>query len=131
MQGNLPFVVGRSAAEQLTILPNGLEGRRFPEVQRIDRLDIVVTVKQDRRLARGLQPVGIDDRMSGGVDDLRVLQPDSLVLLGEVARGAADVVGVFGLARYARDAEKVLELAEPLLTRLVEEFPGGRHRTQS
>jgi len=64
----------------------------------------------------------------GRVDDLGILQPNSLVLLGEVAGGAAYVIGMVWLARDARNPEKVFELAEALLTRLVEEFLGGRYR---
>ena len=47
--------------------------------------------------------------MPAGLDDLSVLEPDPLVLFGEMAGRPADIVRVFGLARDARDAEKLLE----------------------
>jgi hypothetical protein len=128
VQCDLPFIVGRSTSQQLTVLPDGFEWRRLPQLQGIDRLDIIVAVEKNRRLARRPQPVGNDHRVSGRVDDLGILQPDPLVLLGEVAGGAAHVAGVFRLARNARDTEKVLELAQALLARLVEEFLRRRHR---
>ena len=87
-----------------------------------------MTIEQHRRLAWRLQPVRVDDRVSGRVDDLDILQPDPVVLLGEVASGTTDVIGVFRLAGDARDAQKILELAEALFVRFVEEFVGRSHR---
>ena len=66
--------------------------------------------------------------MPAGLDDLSVLEPDPLVLLGEMAGRPADVVRVLGLARDAGDAEKVLELFEALLACLLQEFFRRSHR---
>jgi hypothetical protein len=60
--------------------------------------------------------------MPGRLDDLCVLQPNSLVLLSEVTGGAPHIGGALRLARDAGDAEEVFELAEALLARLFEKF---------
>src|ERR1700694_415632 len=99
-----------------------LEGWRFPEVEWIDRLDVIVTIEKHRRLAPRLQPVGIDDRMAGRLDDLCILESNALVLLGQVARGATDVTGALRLTRDARDPEKVFEFLQPLVAGIFKEF---------
>src|ERR1700694_4095580 len=104
---------------------------RFPEVEWIDRPDVIVTLEAHRRLCPRLQPVGIDDRMAGRLDDLGILESDALVLLGQVAGGATDVTGALRLARDARDPQEVVELAQTLLARLFEKFLRRCHRRLS
>ena len=47
-----------------------LERRRLPQLERIDRLHVVVTVEQHVRRAVGLRRVGEHDRMAGRVAHL-------------------------------------------------------------
>ena len=63
----LALVVGRAAGEHPTADDDRLEGRRRPQVQRIDRLDVVMAVDQDRRRSGRVEPVRIDDRMAAGL----------------------------------------------------------------
>jgi len=65
--------------------------------------------------------------MSGRFDDLRVLKPDPLVLVRQVAGGATDVVRTVGLAGDAWDPQEVFELAKSLLSGVIEKLFGGRH----
>src|ERR1700694_5665082 len=104
-----------------------LEGRRGPQLEWIDRLDVVVPVEQHRRLALCLHPVGIEDGMPRRLDDLRILESDSFVLLREMAGRAPDVVGALRLARDAGDPEKVVEFLEPLVAGSFKEFFRRRH----
>ena len=61
---HLPLVVGRAARVDLAVANRRLEGRRLPQIQRIDRLHVVVPVEQDGgRLGRA-EPVAIDDRIA-------------------------------------------------------------------
>src|ERR1700730_12354284 len=99
-----------------------LERGRFPEVEGIDRLDVIVTIEEYRRLARRLQPIGVDHRVSGRLDDLSVPESDSLILLGQVAGGATNVRGALRLTRDAGNLEKVFEFLQPLVARFVKEF---------
>ena len=68
-----------------------LEGRRLPQFQRIGRLHVEVAVAEHRGLARGMQPVRIDQRMALGFDDLDVLHPGVAQLGGDKLRGPVDV----------------------------------------
>ena len=70
---DLALVVGRATGQQALALDHGLERRRRPEVQRIDRLDVVVAVDQHGRCPGGVQPVGVDDGMTVGFADLGML----------------------------------------------------------
>ena len=69
MQVGVALVVGRATAVDAAVLDGRLERRRVPQVERIDRLDVVVGVDEDRRRAFGMQPVGVDDRMAAGVGE--------------------------------------------------------------
>ena len=92
VQGDLALVVGRAASQQQAILVSRFERRRLPEVDRIDRLDVVMAVEENRRFVRRLQPVGIDHRVPAGLDHRSVLEPYPLVLLGEMAGRPTDVL---------------------------------------
>ena len=48
---DLALVVGRPARVDLAVADRGLERRRLPQVERIDRLHVVVAVEEDRRRA--------------------------------------------------------------------------------
>ena len=76
MHVDLALVVRRAAAEHPAVAGDRLERRRLPELDRVDGLDVVVAVDQRRRLAGGVEPVAVDDRMAAGLGDLDVLEPD-------------------------------------------------------
>ena len=65
---HLSLVVGRSARVDLAVADRRLKGRRLPQLDRVDRLHVVVAVEEDRRRAFGAQPVAIDDGVAGRVD---------------------------------------------------------------
>ena len=70
LQIDLAFVVGCAAREDVAAPHLRLEGRRFPLIERIGRLHIVVAVEQDGRLARRAQPFGVDQRVALAFDQL-------------------------------------------------------------
>ena len=104
-----------------------LKGRRGPEVEGVDGLDVVVPVQQHGWLAGGLKPVGIGDRVSGRFDDFGVLQANPFVLLGEVGGRTPDLAGPLRLARDAGDPQKLFEFLQPLVPGIFKEFFGGDH----
>ena len=71
---DLALVVGRAAREDPVADDDRLERRRRPQVERVDRLDVVVAVDDDRRGVRRVEPVGVDDRVAAGLADLDVLE---------------------------------------------------------
>jgi hypothetical protein len=62
---HLPLVVGRPARVDLAVADGRLEGRRLPQLERIDRLHVVVAVEEDGRRTLGAEPLGVDDGMPG------------------------------------------------------------------
>ena len=93
---HLTLVVGRAAGVQLAVPDRRLERRRFPQVERIDRLDVVVAVKEDRRGPWRSQPVSVHHRIARSVDQAHVLQSDPLHFIRTPRSTAFDVVGVLG-----------------------------------
>ncbi len=93
----LAFVVGRSARVDVVVADGGLERRRFPFVQRIGRLDVVMAVQQESRFAGRAQPLGVDQRVAFAFDELRLLQAGLIEF-------AADKLG--SLAGYRACARK-------------------------
>ena len=87
----LAFVVDRAAGVEIVVALGGLEGRRNPFVERIGRLHIVVRVAQHSRLAGSVQPVGVDQGMALGGDDLDVLQSDAPQVAGHKVSGLLHV----------------------------------------
>ncbi len=73
---HLALVVGHAARVDPPALDPGLEGRPDPLLERVDRLDVVVGVDDDGGCPRGLQPVGVDHGVAGGLGDIDVLQSD-------------------------------------------------------
>ena len=78
---DLPLVVGRAARVNLAVADGRLERRRLPEVERIDRLHVVVAVEEDRRRARRAKPVAVHDREARRLDQPDILQADAPHLL--------------------------------------------------
>ena len=72
---DLALVVGRAAGQHAAVDDDRLERRRGPQVERVDRLDVVVAVDEDRRGALGVEPVAVDDRVAARLGDLDVLDP--------------------------------------------------------
>jgi hypothetical protein len=66
VQEKLTFVVNRAACEDFSIPYRRLECRRGPQIERLRRLDIVVTVDDDRRSAGCFSPFADHYRMAGG-----------------------------------------------------------------
>ena len=86
---HLALVVGRAAGVDLAVADRRLERRRLPQVERIDRLHVVVAVEEDRRRARRAQPVAVDDRIARRLDQPHVLQSDAPHLVARTTRRSA------------------------------------------
>ena len=100
---DLALVVGGAARVDLAVADRGLERRRLPQVERIDRLDVVVAVEQDRRRALRRQPVAVDDRVARRLDQPDVLHADPAQFVGRPF-GAAAHVGL--MLRQRADARE-------------------------
>ena len=109
---DLALVVGRAARVDLAVAHGGFERRRLPQLDRIDRLHVVVAVEEDRRRPFGAQPVAVDDGKAGRLDQPHVLHADAPHLVGRPLGAALHVAGMLGQRADARDGEVRLELLD-------------------
>ena len=124
---DLPLVVGRAARVDFAVADGRLEGRGFPQLDRVDRLHVVVAVEEDGRRARRAQPVAVDDREAGRVDQLDVLQPDAAHLLRRPVRAALHVGRVLRQRADAGDGEVLLELVDVVVAVRIDEVDDVVH----
>ena len=111
----LALVVDRAARVDVLIALGRLEWRSVPLVQRLGRLHVIVRIAQRRRLARGVQPVGVNQRMALGGNDLDILEADALQIVGHHLGGLADIVFVLFGGADAGDAKQIFQLVEKAL----------------
>jgi hypothetical protein len=100
---HLALVVAGSPAEHAAGPHGGLERRRVPLVERIDRLDVVMAVDQGREGAVGVEPVAVHGGLAGGGQDLDVLESGGGHPLGAPLGRGGDVAVVDGLRADGRD----------------------------
>ena len=118
---HLALVVGGAARVDLAVAHRRLERRAGPQIHRIDRLHVVVAVEQNRRLARGVQPLAVDNRVARRSMSRTFCMPTAQRIGGPL-RGAADVGGVLGKRADARNREVLLQLLDVAITVDVDEI---------
>ncbi len=64
---HLALVVDSAAGVKVAVALGRFKGRRDPLIERIGRLHVIVAIGEAGGLALGVQPVGVDQRMSGGL----------------------------------------------------------------
>ena len=106
---DLALVVAGAARENVVAADLRLEGRRFPLVQRIGRLHVVVAVEQDGGLARRAQPFRIDQRIAFAFDQLGGGHPRRAQFVQGEFGGAPDIGLVFRERADARNAQEGLQ----------------------
>ena len=107
----------------------GSNGGRDPFIERFGGLHVVVRVAEHRRLAGSMQPVGVNQRMALGRDDLDVLHADAAQIVGHEVGGLVHIGLVFGEGADAGNAEKIFEFVEKALLIIAGEIDcGGGHR---
>ena len=107
MNEHLPLVVGRSASVQSVVANRGFERRRCPELERLHRLHVVMTVDEYRGLARSAEPLTIDDRMPGGGKQLDILQSDRAHVVSNPLRASLHVLCVLGIGADAGNRKEL------------------------
>lgn len=107
----LTFVIAGAAGVDVVVLDDGFKGRRVPEVEGVDGLDVVVAVEEERGLAGGEEGLGVDEGVAaGGFDELDV--GEDREFSGDPFGGAMDVDGVGGVGGDAGDAQEFDQLVE-------------------
>ena len=112
---DLTLVIRRAAGEHPAVDHGRLEGRRLPQIERIDRLDVVVAVDQGGRRVGRAQPVAVHDGMTRRVRHLDVVDADPAQVVRDPLRGAPAVGGVLRKGGDARDPEECLVGLEALV----------------
>ena len=109
---HLTLVVGGAARVNLAVTHRRFEGRAGPQIDRIDWLHVVVPVEENRRFARRIEPVAVDDRIARRVDEPHVLHAHLLQRISRPLRRAAHIGRVLRQRADARDREVLLELLD-------------------
>ena len=127
---DLAFVVDRATPVQIAVANLGLERRRGPFVQRIDRLHVVVPIDEGGGQRWIDDALGVNRRMPGRLDEVGALQACIERRLAEVVGIAPNLGSVCRVGRNARDAQRLDELCdEPVLVAgaVLVEVRGARH----
>jgi hypothetical protein len=103
----LPFVVGSAAGVDPTADHRRLEGRCLPQLDRIDRLNVVVAVDQYRRFPGGTEPLAVDDRVPVGLVQLDASTTGAVQPTLHPLRSLAHVLRVLGLGAHRRDLQQL------------------------
>jgi hypothetical protein len=88
----------------------------------IDGLHIVVPVKQDRRLAGRIQPVGVDHWIPRRIHQPDVLHAGGAQRVGGPLRCAPDIASVFRQRADAGNGEKLFQLVDVAIAVNVDEI---------
>src|SRR6185437_6910674 len=111
-QEHRALVVGDAARVDAAVAQCRRKGRALPLLQRIGRLDIIMSIYQNRHLARGAEPFAVDDRVAGGRHRADVERAGGGELGGHPAAGGGDVARVRGVGADARDRRELDQLVE-------------------
>ena len=103
----LAFVIGRTACVEVAIALGGFEGRRFPEFQRIGRLNVEVSVAEYGRLAGRVEPICVDQGWRSVSMSSMFSRPAALSSPRRIRRRMS-VFRVFGKSGNAGNAEEFL-----------------------
>src|SRR5258707_664350 len=107
---HVPLIVSRAACIYAIFDNCGFKGRMIPELQRVYRLSVEMPIDQHRRLARGVEPFSIDNRMPPCGQDLHFLQASGLHASRYPLSRVLDIAGMRGQRRNTGNTEKLQKL---------------------
>ena len=102
----LSFVVHSAARVNILVAHGGFKGGRFPFVERVRGLDIVMSINEKRRLPLRSEPFGVNERVlfRGAVNDFHSVHAHFAQVVGDEFGGAPDVSLMFGQRGDARNS---------------------------
>ena len=110
---HLPLVIHRPAGIEIAVALDRLKGRRQPFIKRIGRLNVVMAISQAGRLALGMKPVRVDQRMSPpSFNQLDMFHADPLQLGRKDLRRVAAIAFMLRQRGNGRDAQKRFKFVE-------------------
>ena len=130
MHVQLALVVGGATPDDASVAHERLERGRLPQLDRVDRLDVVMAVDEDRGRALGVEPVRVDDRVAPRRRDVDMLEADPAPLGGDPLGRATNVRRVLGQGRDRRDPEQIEVRGQARVLRRIRRTlrPPGRWR---
>src|SRR5262249_8409325 len=109
------FIVCCSARKDVTIFKNRLERRRVPQLQRIGRLYVVMSVDQNSATP-GLMFVARPDDWVPACRDELCLQTDARKAFHKPMRAFAQLLGVLVICRNAWEPQERIKILEIIFT---------------
>src|SRR6185312_12968918 len=104
------LVVGGAAGEQTAVAARQLPGIGKPLLLEVNRLDVVVGIKEDGRFAGGLEPFAVRIwKRVADAEHLDVVEPSFAHLSGRKGRRAVDLRGMFAVRADARNGDQLRE----------------------
>src|SRR5271169_982378 len=127
MNVDLAFVIGCAAAEKIAVANGGFKGGRSPKIERLRRLYIVVSVKEDGGLAGSFEGFGVDEGMKICRNNFDFLETGGAKIVRHPASRAFDVRFVFALGANAGDSQKFAEFRQMFVAITLYKFSKVRH----
>jgi hypothetical protein len=122
LEVDLPLVVGGAARVQAAVAHGRLEGRAGPQLERVDRLHVVVTVDGDRgRLRAGAQPLRVHRRLATVARQHLSVQPGGLHQPREVLGRTTHFEVIGRISRDGGDCTPLRKLGDEGLGRTFHE----------
>src|SRR5215216_3471679 len=108
MRKHLALIIRGTPAIEMIAAHHACKWWRLPLVQRVCRLNIVVTIDYYRRTIRRPKPIGIDDWMAARRNNHDPLHSDLTQMACEPLRTSADIAGILASRADRRKRDKLL-----------------------
>src|SRR5262250_3185807 len=92
MHVHLTLIIDRATSIEIAVALSGLKRGRLPLIEWIGRLHVIMAVAQDYRFPGGMEPVSVDQRMTGGLDDLDIFDADAREFVGDKLGRAPNII---------------------------------------
>jgi hypothetical protein len=102
------LLIGRATSEHPAVLDERLERRPLPQLERVDRLNVVVAVDKHGRRPRGVEPLAVHDRVAAGIADFDALDARCAQVGREPVGRPPTIGGVRAQPRDARDPQQIV-----------------------
>src|SRR5580700_10115712 len=122
MDVNLAFVVGGAAAVEIAVAGFGNKRRGCPEIHRVGRLNVIVSVEKYCRLAGSFEGFRINQRIQTGGNDLDSFETGRAKMIGNPIGSALDVRLVLAFRADGWDAKEIAQLVKMLLALTFDNF---------
>jgi len=102
MNVHLALVVSGAAAVEVAVANGRFERRSGPKIERLGRLNVIVSVEKDGGLAGSIEGFGVDERMEMGGNNFDGGEPGRAEVIRDPLGGAFDIGLVFAFGADTR-----------------------------